>query len=175
MEANDQAALMPNNVDPMAAAQQVAKAIENAKEADEAADEAAKAEPQPMNGMQPMAGMPMEKGNMPPMAGMPMDGMPPPPNLADLQKQVAKQAADAKQPEAAKAAGEAAKALDKGDLMAARQPEEGPRRPQAGRQPAEDGMPMAMQGCADGRACRWKASPCPGCRRTASPCRAGRR
>ncbi|HYH67212.1 MAG TPA: hypothetical protein VD866_21125, partial [Urbifossiella sp.] len=114
MEANDQAALMPNNVDPMAAAQQLAKALENAKDAAEAANEAAKAlQPQPMAGMQPMPGMPMDKGNMPPMAGMPMEGMPPPPNLADLQKQVAKQAADAKQPEAAKAAGDAAKALDK--------------------------------------------------------------
>ena len=73
-EANDQAALQPNKVDPMHAAQQVPKAIEQANKAAEKADEADKAlNPQPMNGMQPMAGMPM--ADMP-MAGMPMDGMP---------------------------------------------------------------------------------------------------
>src|SRR5206468_3311027 len=43
IEANDQAALMPNNVDPNAAAMQLAKAIEQANKAQDKADEAAKA------------------------------------------------------------------------------------------------------------------------------------
>jgi hypothetical protein len=120
MEANDQAALMPNNVDPMAAAQQLAKALEQANKAAEKANEAAMAlnqqpMPMPMPGMMPPDG---NKGNMPQDGMMPMNGMAQQ-NLSDLQKQVAKQAADAKQANAAKAADEAAKALDKGDLMGA--------------------------------------------------------
>ncbi|QDU22272.1 hypothetical protein [Urbifossiella limnaea] len=142
MEANDQAALMPNNTDPMAAAQNLAKALENANKAAEAANEAAKAlPPQPMAGMQPTA----DKGNMPPMNGMPQDAMPMPPNLADLQKQVAKQAADAKQSDAAKAANDAAKALDKGDLMGALENQQKAldALKQAAQAMPKDGQPMA--------------------------------
>ena len=104
-EANDQQALMPNNADPMAAAQQLAKAIEQANKAAEKADEAAKA-----------TAMPPMMGDMP-MKGMPMNAKQP--DLSELQKQVAKQAETLKQPEAAKAADDAAKALEKGDLPAA--------------------------------------------------------
>ncbi|MBN9521798.1 hypothetical protein J0H58_25330 [bacterium] len=139
MEANDQAALTPNNVDPMATAQQLAKALEQANKAADKANEAAMALNQPpMPGMQPMNGMmPGDKGNMP------TDGMPPP-NLADLQKQVAKQAAEAKQSDAAKAAGEAAKALDKGDLPGAldNQQKALDALKQAAEAAPKDGMPM---------------------------------
>jgi hypothetical protein len=102
-EANDQAALNQNK-DPMNAAQQLAKAIEQANEAAKKADDAAK------------------QANQQPTAGMPPDGQPMPmngmqqPNLAELQKQIAKQAGDLKQDDAAKAANEAAKALEKGDI-----------------------------------------------------------
>ena len=40
----------------------------------------------------------------------------PQPNIAELQKEIAKQAADQKLPDAAKSADQAAKALDKGDI-----------------------------------------------------------
>ena len=53
LEATDQAALQPNKVDPSAAAQQVAKAIEQAQEAADKANEAAK-QLDPMAGEQPM-------------------------------------------------------------------------------------------------------------------------
>ena len=145
MEANEQAALMPNAADPMAAAQQLAKAVEQANKAADKADEAAKAlAPQPMDG-KPMAAAPkdgtpmadMPKGAMPPMDGMP--------NIGELQKQVAKQAADAKQPEAAKAADAAAKAIEKGDLPAAVENQQKALEALNKAAPAEpkDGTPMA--------------------------------
>ena len=95
MEANDQQALNPNQVNPQAAMDQIQKAIDQANTAQQKADQAAK-------GLQPM-----------PMTGMKQTQQP---NLADLQKQIAKQAADQKNDAAAKAADNAAKALDKGDL-----------------------------------------------------------
>ena len=68
-----------------------------------------------------MAGM-MDKG-------MPEKGMP---DIAELQKQIAKQAADQKLPDAAKSADMAAKALEKGDLPAShREPAEGSRATEA--------------------------------------------
>ena len=94
-EANDQAALQPNKVDPNNAAQQLQKAIDQANMAAEKANEAA------MN-QQPADGMPM-----------PMKGQP---NIAELQKEIAKQAEDQKLPDAAKSADMAAQALEKGDI-----------------------------------------------------------
>ena len=91
-EAADQAALQPNKVDPQQAAQQLAKAIE---QANMAAQQAMMAQ---------MALNPMMMDNK---------GMP---DLAQIQKDIAKKAADQMIPEAAKAADMAAKALEMGDL-----------------------------------------------------------
>ncbi|MFO0823087.1 MAG: hypothetical protein U0792_08195, partial [Gemmataceae bacterium] len=118
-EAKEQAALQPNKVDPMNAAEQVQKALDQAKMAAEKAMEAnmaANMQPMGEKGMQPMAEM-GEKG-MQPKGEMGEKGMMPMgmPNIAELQKQIAKQAADQKLPEAAKAADMAAKALENGDL-----------------------------------------------------------
>ena len=93
MEANDQAALQPNKVDQQNALQQLQKAAEQANMAAQKANEA--------NMAQPMAN---EKAM---------------PNIAELQKEIAKQAENQKLPDAAKAADMAAKALEKGDLPAA--------------------------------------------------------
>jgi hypothetical protein len=93
MEANDQAALQPNKVDPNNAAQQLQKAIDQANLAAEKANEAAK--------------------NQQPTDGMPMKGQP---NIAEMQKEIAKQAGDQKLPEAARSADKAAQALEKGDI-----------------------------------------------------------
>jgi hypothetical protein len=93
-EANEQAALQQNQ-DPNAAAQQLAKAIEQANRAAEKAKDASRQldsqQQQPMNRQQR-------------------------PNLAELQKQVADKAGEMRQPDAQKAASEAAKALQRGDL-----------------------------------------------------------
>jgi hypothetical protein len=94
-EAADQAALQPNKVDPQQAAQQLQKALEQAQQAAQQAK------------MADMALNPMPADGMPPM------GMP---DLAQLQKDIAQQAAQQQLPEAAKAAEKAAEALNKGDL-----------------------------------------------------------
>ena len=101
-EANDQQALKPESSDPANAQQQLAKAAEQAMKAADKANEAAKA----LNPQKPMNGQPPK----------PMPGQP---TLNELQKQVAKESGAAKQDDAAKAAGEAAQALDQGDLPAA--------------------------------------------------------
>src|SRR5262249_24451484 len=102
-EANDQAALQPNKVDPMNAAQQLQKAIEQANMAAQKSMEAN------------MAGM-MDKGMND--KGMNDKGMmdKAQPNITELQKEIAKKAAEQKLPEAAKAADMAAQALEKGDI-----------------------------------------------------------
>jgi hypothetical protein len=125
MEANDQAALQPNKVDAQAAAQQLQKAAEQANMAAQKANEANMAvNPQMMNDM----------------------GMP---NLAELQKQIAKQANDQKLPDAAKAADMAAKALEKGDIPNAIENQQqaldqlkqaAKAQPKEGMQPGEKGM-----------------------------------
>ncbi len=94
-EAADQAALQPNKIDPQQAAQQLQKALEQAQQAAQQAQMAEKA-------LNPM-----------PTDGMPLMGMP---DLAQLQKDLAQQAAQQQLPEAAKAADQAAEALKKGDL-----------------------------------------------------------
>ncbi len=91
-EAADQAALQPNKVDPQQAAEQLAKAIEQAKDA---ADKAKMAEA----AVDPQAAK--DKAM---------------PDIAQLQKEIAKKAADQKLPSAAKSAEQAAQALDKGNL-----------------------------------------------------------
>ena len=144
-EAADQAALQPNKVDPQQAAEQIAKAIEQAKDAAEKANMADMAlNPVPMDdkGM-PMAGMD-EKG-MPMDKGMPEKGQP---DIAKLQKEIAKQAEKQKLPEAAKAADMAAKALEKGDLPKAIENQQKALEElnKAGQQPmGEKGMPMGME------------------------------
>ena len=97
-EIADQAALQPNKVDPADAAKQIAKALEQAKEAYDASKQAA------ANLDKPKPGEPKQTAAE---------------KLADLQKALADKAAKADLPEAAKDAGEAAKALDKGDIPAA--------------------------------------------------------
>ena len=101
-EANDQQALKPDAADPMNTQQQLAKAAEQAMKAADQAKEAAKN----LNDAKPMNGQPQK----------PVQGQP---SLNELQKQVAKESDAAKQDDAAKAANEAAQALDKGDLAAA--------------------------------------------------------
>lgn len=117
-EAADQAALQPNKVDPQQAAQQLAKAIEQAKDAAEKAMMAEAA----LNPMMGEKGMPMdammgEKGMMNPVMGekgmMPDNGQK---DIAKLQKDIAKAAEKQNLPDAAKAADMAAQALEKGDL-----------------------------------------------------------
>ena len=93
-EANDQAALQPNKVDPNNAAQQLQKAIDQANMAAERANEAA------------MNQQPADKG-------MDQKGQP---NIAELQKEIAKQAANQKLPNAANPADRAAQDLEKGDI-----------------------------------------------------------
>jgi hypothetical protein len=95
-EAADQTALQPNKVDPQQAAQQLAKAIEQAKEAAEKADMAQMALDRPMAG-----DTPNDKEKQ---------------DLIQLQKEIAKKAADQNLPDAAKSADMAANALEKGDL-----------------------------------------------------------
>lgn len=91
-EIADQAALQPNKIDPMAAAQQVAKALE---QTEKAAVEAKKAED-----------MAKEQGDLAK-------------DLAKKQGELAKEAEMKKLPEAAKDAKKAADALEKGDLKEA--------------------------------------------------------
>ncbi len=114
-EAADQAALQPNKVDPQQAAQQLAKAIEQAKMAEQQAKMADMA----VNPQQPMQG---EKGMQ--QANMNDPKQQAEKDLAKLQKEIAKQAAEKKLPDAAKAADEAAQALEKGDLPQAVQKQE---------------------------------------------------
>jgi hypothetical protein len=92
---------MQKNADPSAAAKQIAEALKEAQKAAEAAKAAdmAKndAKNDPMKGEQPMA----------------QDGKA---DLAKRQAQIAKQASDAKLPEAAKEAAKAAEAIKNGDI-----------------------------------------------------------
>ncbi|QJW92727.1 hypothetical protein [Frigoriglobus tundricola] len=90
-EATDQAALQPNKVDAQQAAEQLAKAIEQARDAADKAKMAETALDQPAK----------DKAT---------------PDIAQLQKEIAKKATDQKLPDAAKSAEQAAQALDKGDL-----------------------------------------------------------
>ncbi|MBX9623969.1 MAG: hypothetical protein K2X82_09190 [Gemmataceae bacterium] len=99
-EANDQQALQPDAADPNNTQQQLAKAAEQAMKAADKANEAAKALNQKPD-------------------GQPQKPMPGQPTLNEMQRQVAKESDAAQQGEAAKAAGEAAQALDKNDLPAA--------------------------------------------------------
>lgn len=89
-EIADQAALQPNQVNPMDAAQQLAKAIEQANKAAEQANKAADQLQKPMDSQAK--------------------------NLAEQQKKIAEQAQKQNQPEAAKNADAAAKALEQGDI-----------------------------------------------------------
>ena len=99
----DQAALQPNRVDPVEAANQLAKALEEANKAAENAKAAAdQADAKPA-------------GDMPPAADKSVGE-----KLAALQKDLAAKAEKAANPEAAKTAGEAAKALEQGDLATAK-------------------------------------------------------
>lgn len=93
-EIADQAAMRPNQVNPAEAAQQLAKAIEQANKAAQEANKAA----------QQLGQQPMDDAAQ---------------NLARLQRQVAEQAEKLQQPDAKQAAGEAAEALEKGELQAA--------------------------------------------------------
>jgi hypothetical protein len=133
-EAADQAALQPNKVDPQQAAQQLAKAIEQAK----MAEQQAKAADMALNPQQPMTG---DKGMQ--QANMNDKGMQAEMDLAKLQKEIAKQAADKKLPDAAKAADKAAEALEKGDLPQAIQNQE---KALEALQKAGDMQPMGMTG-----------------------------
>ena len=60
------------------------------------------------------------------------------PNIAELQKEIAKQAADQKLPDAAKSADQAAQALEKGDIP------QGRREPAEGTGATEQGRAMGM-------------------------------
>jgi hypothetical protein len=125
-EANDQAALQPNKVDANTTAQQLQKAIDQANTAAQKANEAAMNQP------------PTDKGMNEP--GMPMKGQP---NIAELQKEIAKQASDQKLAEAAKSADKAAEALEKGDIPNAIENQEkalDQLKQSEGMQPGEKGM-----------------------------------
>ncbi|MGL6075081.1 MAG: hypothetical protein ACRC8S_13055 [Fimbriiglobus sp.] len=95
-EIADQAALQPNKVDPMEAAKQIAKAIDEAKSASMEAKKAAEATGDKSDPMKSAAQ-----------------------KLAEAQKDLAAKAEKAEAGDAAKAAAEAAKALEKGDLPTA--------------------------------------------------------
>ncbi|MBI3410460.1 MAG: DUF4175 family protein [Planctomycetes bacterium] len=97
----DQAALQPKKVDPQAAAQQLAKALEEAQKAAEQSKQAEK-----------LARKEMKKDELEELDRERKQK----PNLAKLQADVAKQAADMKLPDAAKAAAKAADALKQGDV-----------------------------------------------------------
>jgi hypothetical protein len=97
-EIADQAAMQPNRVNPADAAQQIAKAIEEANKASQEANRAAQ-----QLGQQP---------NQQPMDDAAQ-------NLARLQRQVAERAKRLEQPNAQQAAAEAAESLEKGDLQTA--------------------------------------------------------
>jgi hypothetical protein len=122
-EIADQAALQPNQIDPMNAAKQIAKAIENAKAASDEAKKAA----EPRGAKNAMKNA-VEQ-------------------LAELQKALGEKADKAAQPDAAKAAGEAAKALEKGDLPAAieKQQQAADALAKAGDMPAGEGQPMPAE------------------------------
>ena len=112
-EANDQAALQPRQ-----------GRSRQRRPADSESDRAGRQAAQKAN--EAAMNQPMDKGSQP--------------DIAELQKQIAKQAADQKLPDAAKSADKAAKALEKGDIPnARREPTEGTRPAEAG---PEQGMPM---------------------------------
>lgn len=102
-EVADQAALEQKNVDPTAAAQQIAKALD---EAQKAAAEAKQAEK--------LARQEMKKEEMAELDRERPEGKQP--NLARLQADLAKQAADMKLNDASKDAAKAADAIKQGDL-----------------------------------------------------------
>ncbi|MCE9529571.1 MAG: DUF4175 family protein, partial [Planctomycetes bacterium] len=145
MKAIDEAALNPN-VDPKNAADQVAKALEQAKQAMMQADMAADKLGMPMMGM-PMMGMAKmgdpKMGD--PKMGEPMMGMAmmnPAADLQKLQEQVAQKAKDLMNPEAQKAADMAAQALQMGELQKA---VENQQKAIEALQPMGMGMPMMAQ------------------------------
>ena len=130
-EIADQAALQPNKVDPVEAANQLAKALDEANKAAENAKAAAEqADRKPA-------------GDMPPSSGEKTAGE----KLAALQKDLAAKADKAANPNAAKPAGEAAKALEKGDLAAAKADQqkalEALKAAEAGKPAGEAGTPNA--------------------------------
>lgn len=104
MELAAQAAMQPNTVNPAAAAQQLAKALEQTQQAMNQAQKAAQMNPQKAEAMKP-----------------PMGQQAPTPNLAKMQQQIADQAKKLGLEPAEMPAAKAAQSLQKGELMAAMQ------------------------------------------------------
>ena len=107
-EANDQAALQPQRLDPNNAAQQLQQAIEQAQRAAQQAQQANNAQQQAQN--------PQQQPNNPQQQANNNAQQQAQPNLAELQKQLARDAQQQQLPQAAQAAEKAAQALEQGNL-----------------------------------------------------------
>ena len=111
-EANDQAALQPQRLDPNNAAQQLQQAIEQAQQAAQQAQQANHAQHQAQNAQQ-QPNNPQQQANNNAQQQPNNNAQP---NLAELQKQLARDAQQQQLPQAAQAAEKAAQDLEQGNL-----------------------------------------------------------
>ena len=111
-EANDQAALQPQRLDPNNAAQQLQQAIEQAQQAAQQAQQANHAQHQAQNAQQ-QPNNPQQQANSNAQQQPNNNAQP---NLAELQKQLARDAQQQQLPQAAQAAEKAAQDLEQGNL-----------------------------------------------------------